>query len=223
MSFKIAIDGPAATGKSTIAKLLAKRLSFIYIDTGAMYRAMGLYFLKNNISYNDENMINSLCDDIDLSISYQDGEQQISLNGENVTNLIRTEEVSKYASITSTYKKVREKLVYLQRSLGEKENVIMDGRDIGTVVFPNADLKIYLTATAKERVKRRYKELLLKGENVKEEDVEAELKERDYRDTNRENSPLRRAEDAILIDTTNLSVEEVLEKIEKIYNEKRGN
>lgn len=223
MSFKIAIDGPAATGKSTIAKLLAKRLSFIYIDTGAMYRAMGLYFLKNNISYNDENMINSLCDDIDLSISYQDGEQQISLNGENVTNLIRTEEVSKYASITSTYKKVREKLVYLQRSLGEKENVIMDGRDIGTVVFPNADLKIYLTATAKERVKRRYKELLLKGENVKEEDVEAELKERDYRDTNRENSPLRRADDAILIDTTNLSIEEVLEKIEKIYNEKRGN
>lgn len=223
MSFKIAIDGPAATGKSTIAKLLAKSLSFIYIDTGAMYRAMGLYFIKNNISYNDENMINSLCDDIDLSISYQDGEQQISLNGENVTNLIRTEEVSKYASITSTYKKVREKLVYLQRSLGEKENVIMDGRDIGTVVFPNADLKIYLTATAKERVKRRYKELLLKGENVKEEDVEAELKERDYRDTNRENSPLRRADDAILIDTTNLSIEEVLEKIEKIYNEKRGN
>lgn len=223
MSFKIAIDGPAATGKSTIAKLLAKSLSFIYIDTGAMYRAMGLYFIKNNISYNDENMINSLCDDIDLSISYKDGEQQISLNGENVTNLIRTEEVSKYASITSTYKKVREKLVHLQRSLGEKENVIMDGRDIGTVVFPNADLKIYLTATVKERVKRRYKELLLKGENVKEEDVEVELKERDYRDTNRENSPLRRADDAILIDTTNLSIEEVLEKIEKIYNEKRGN
>ena len=222
MSFKIAIDGPAATGKSTTAKRLSRKLSFIYIDTGAMYRAMGLYFIENNISYEDEETINQVCDDIDIDIYYEDDEQHIKLNGRDVTKLIRTEEVSKYASVTSSYLKVREKLVALQRKLAEKNNVIMDGRDIGTVVLPNAELKVFLTATSEERARRRYEELLKKGQDVTLELVSHDLEERDHRDSTRANSPLRQADDAILIDTTNLSVDEVVEKIEELYNEKRG-
>ncbi|MBO5375253.1 MAG: (d)CMP kinase [Bacilli bacterium] len=222
MSFKIAIDGPAATGKSTTAKRLSRKLSFIYIDTGAMYRAMGLYFIENNISYEDEETINQVCDDIDIDIYYEDDEQHIKLNGRDVTKLIRTEEVSKYASVTSSYLKVREKLVALQRKLAEKNNVIMDGRDIGTVVLPNAELKVFLTATSEERARRRYEELLKKGQDVTLESVSHDLEERDHRDSTRANSPLRQADDAILIDTTNLSVDEVVEKIEELYNEKRG-
>ena len=162
MSFKIAIDGPAATGKSTTAKRLSRKLSFIYIDTGAMYRAMGLYFIENKISYEDEETINQVCGDIDIDIYYEDDEQHIKLNGRDVTKLIRTEEVSKYASVTSSYLKVREKLVALQRKLAEKNNVIMDGRDIGTVVLPDAELKVFLTATSEERARRRYEELVKK-------------------------------------------------------------
>ena len=222
MSFKIAIDGPAATGKSTTAKRLSRKLSFIYIDTGAMYRAMGLYFIENNISYEDEETINQVCDDIDIDIYYEDDEQHIKLNGRDVTKLIRTEEVSKYASVTSSYLKVREKLVALQRKLAEKNNVIMDGRDIGTVVLPDAELKVFLTATCEERARRRYEELLKKGQDVTLESVSHDLEERDHRDSTRANSPLRQADDAILIDTTNLSVDEVVEKIEELYNEKRG-
>lgn len=222
MSFKIAIDGPAATGKSTTAKRLSRKLSFIYIDTGAMYRAMGLYFIENNISYEDEDTISQVCDDIDIDIYYEDDEQHIKLNGRDVTKLIRTEEVSKYASVTSSYLKVREKLVALQRKLAEKNNVIMDGRDIGTVVLPDAELKVFLTATSEERARRRYEELLKKGQDVTLESVSHDLEERDHRDSTRANSPLRQADDAILIDTTNLSVDEVVEKIEELYNEKRG-
>ena len=222
MSFKIAIDGPAATGKSTTAKRLSRKLSFIYIDTGAMYRAMGLYFIENKISYEDEETINQVCGDIDIDIYYEDDEQHIKLNGRDVTKLIRTEEVSKYASVTSSYLKVREKLVALQRKLAEKNNVIMDGRDIGTVVLPDAELKVFLTATSEERARRRYEELLKKGQDVTLELVSHDLEERDHRDSTRANSPLRQADDAILIDTTNLSVDEVVEKIEELYNEKRG-
>ena len=220
MSFKIAIDGPSATGKSTTAKELSRKLSFIYIDTGAMYRAMGLYFIENNISYEDEETINQVCDDIDIDIYYEDDEQHIKLNGRDVTKLIRTEEVSKYASVTSSYLKVREKLVALQRKLAEKNSVIMDGRDIGTVVLPDAELKIFLTATEEERARRRYEELIEKGQDVTIEKVSDELKERDYRDSTRANSPLRQANDAILIDTTGMSINEVVEKIEELYNQK---
>lgn len=222
MSFKIAIDGPAATGKSTTAKRLAKKLSFIYIDTGAMYRAMGLYFLENDISLYDEKKINEVCNNIDIDIYYDNGEQHINLNGRDVTKLIRTEEVSKYASVTSSYIKVREKLVALQRKLAEKNSVIMDGRDIGTVVLPDAELKIFLTATEEERARRRYEELIEKGQTVTLESVTHELKERDHRDSTRANSPLRQADDAILIDTTSMSVDDVVEKIDELYNEKRG-
>ena len=220
MSFKIAIDGPAATGKSTTAKRLAKKLSFIYIDTGAMYRAMGLYFIENNISLYDEQKINEVCNNIDIDIYYENDEQHIKLNGRDVTKLIRTEEVSKYASVTSSYLKVREKLVALQRKLAEKNSVIMDGRDIGTVVLPDAELKIFLTATEEERARRRYEELIEKGQDVTIEKVSDELKERDYRDSTRANSPLRQANDAILIDTTGMSINEVVEKIEELYNQK---
>ena len=220
MSFKIAIDGPAATGKSTTAKRLAKKLSFIYIDTGAMYRAMGLYFIENNISLYDEEKINEVCNNIDIDIYYENDEQHINLNGRDVTKLIRTEEVSKYASVTSSYLKVREKLVALQRKLAEKNSVIMDGRDIGTVVLPDAELKIFLTATEEERAIRRYEELIEKGQDVTIEKVSDELKERDYRDSTRANSPLRQANDAILIDTTSMSINEVVEKIEELYNQK---
>lgn len=222
MSYQIAIDGPAATGKSTTAKLLAKKLGFVYIDTGAMYRAFGLYLIENNISENDEEKINEVCPKVNIRLAYKDGEQQIFLNDKDVTGLIRTEEVSHYASVVSTYKKVREKLVAIQQELGKKQNVIMDGRDIATVVFPNATVKIYLTASVDERVERRYKELLLKGVKTEKEKVKKDLEERDYRDTNRENSPLKMADDAYLVDNTNLTVDEVLEKIEKIYKEKRG-
>lgn len=223
MNFRIAIDGPAATGKSTTAKKLAQKLSFIYIDTGAMYRAIGLYLIKNNISLYDEDAINNVLDNIKIDIYYENSEQHIKLNNENVTNQIRTEEVSKYASVTSSYLKVREKLVSLQKELARKNSVIMDGRDIGTVVIPDAELKIFLTASSIERAKRRYEEQIQKGENVTFENVLKELEERDYRDSTRANSPLRQAEDAILIDTTNMSIDAVINKIENLYNEKVGN
>ena len=170
--FSIAIDGPAGAGKSTIAKIIAKKLSFIYVDTGAMYRAMALYFIRNNIMADDKDKIEEACNLVDISIEYMDGEQQIILNGENVTGLIRTEEVGNMASACSVYSKVRLKLVELQRSLAEKSNVVMDGRDIGTYVLPNANLKIYLTASSKERAKRRYLELINKGISADIENIE---------------------------------------------------
>ena len=222
MNFRIAIDGPAATGKSTTAKILAKKLSFIYIDTGAMYRAMGLYFIENNISLDDEGTINKVCNDVVIDIYYENGEQQINLNGRNVTKLIRTDEVSRYASVASTYQKVREKLVSLQQELAKKNSVIMDGRDIGTVVLPDAELKIFLTASCEERARRRYEEFKEKGLDVTLEEVSADLKERDHRDSTRSNSPLKQADDAILIDTTNMGIDEVIQKIEGLYNEKVG-
>lgn len=214
----IAIDGPAGAGKSTIAKEISRKLNYIYIDTGAMYRAIGLYYLNNKIDINDEKLINEMIDNIKIEITYVDSLQQIILNGENVTNLIRTEEVSHAASVVSTYQKVREKLVSLQRELAESTNVVMDGRDIGTVVLPNASVKIFLTASTEERAKRRYKELLEKGQNVDLESIKKDIEERDYRDMNRENSPLKQASDAILVDTSNMTIEEVIDEIIKLCN-----
>ena len=212
----IAIDGPAGAGKSTIAKRLAKELGYIYVDTGAMYRAMAYYFLKNHISAEDENRIAAACEHVDITIRYQDGEQQVILNGENVNGVIRNEEVGNMASSTSVYPVVRRKLVELQQQLAVKENVIMDGRDIGTVVLPNADVKIYLTASSKVRAKRRYEELTSKGEVCDLEQIEQDIIDRDYRDMNRETSPLKQADDAVLLDSSDLDIDGVVEKMKEI-------
>ncbi len=212
----IAIDGPAGAGKSTIAKRLAKELGYIYVDTGAMYRAMAYYFLKNQISAEDENRIAAACEHVDITIRYQDGEQQVILNGENVNGVIRNEEVGNMASSTSVYPVVRKKLVELQQQLAVKENVIMDGRDIGTVVLPNADVKIYLTASSKVRAKRRYEELTAKGEACDLDQIEQDIIDRDYRDMNRETSPLKQADDAVLLDSSDLDIDGVVEKMKEI-------
>lgn len=221
MSFQIAIDGPSATGKSTLAKSLAKELSFIYIDTGAMYRAVGLYNIRKNIDLNNEKDVVNTLKDISIDIKYIDKEQRIFLNGEDVSSQVREESVGIAASVVSTYKKVREVLVDLQRSLADVQNVIMDGRDIGTVVLPNARLKIFLTASSEERTKRRYLELKEKGKDVSIEDVAKELKERDERDTKRANSPLTKASDAILVDTTDMNIEQTIKYIKDLYEKRK--
>lgn len=221
MSYAIAIDGPAGAGKSTIAKRVAKALSFIYVDTGAMYRAMGLYFLRKGISPEDQEEIEKACEDIQVSITYENGEQQVLLNGENVSSEIRREEVGNMASKTSANSRVREKLVALQRELASRENVVMDGRDIGTQVLPNATVKIYLTASSRERAKRRCLELQEKGMAANLEEIEADIIERDHRDMTREISPLCQAEDAVLVDASYMTIAEVTEAVLKAFEEKR--
>ncbi len=216
----IAIDGPAGAGKSTIARKVAEKLSFIYVDTGAMYRSMALYFIRHDIAAQDEEKIAAACPDIDVSIAYQDGEQQVILNGENVNGLIRTEQVSMMTSDTSKYPVVREKLLSLQRGLAEKENVIMDGRDIGTCVLPNADVKIYLTASAAERARRRYKEQTERGVGCDIKEIERDIIARDEQDMNREVAPLRQAEDAVLVDSSDMTIDQVVDEIIRIYQEK---
>lgn len=211
--YNIAIDGPAGAGKSTIAKMAAKKLDFIYVDTGAMYRAMALYFLRREIDAKDEKKIAEACEHINVTIAYQEGEQQVLLNGENVNALIRTEEVSMMTSNTSKYPAVREKLLYLQRELAAANNVIMDGRDIGTCVLPDAELKIYLTASASERAKRRYLEQKERGVESDLAQIERDIIARDEQDMNREIAPLKQAEDAIYLDTSDMTIEEVVTKI----------
>lgn len=213
MSFNIAIDGPAGAGKSTIAKMAAKKLDFIYVDTGAMYRAMALYFLRREIDAKDEKKIAEACEHINVTIAYREGEQQVLLNGENVNAFIRTEEVSMMTSNTSKYPAVREKLLYLQRELAAANNVIMDGRDIGTCVLPDAELKIYLTASASERAKRRYLEQKERGVESDLAQIERDIIARDEQDMNREIAPLKQAEDAIYLDTSDMTIEEVVTKI----------
>lgn len=211
--YSIAIDGPSGAGKSTIAKKVAKHMNFIYVDTGAMYRALALYFIRNNIAATDKEKIENACNNADVTIEYKDGEQQVILNGENVSSLIRTEEVGNMASASSVYPAVRLKLVELQRSLAKKANVVMDGREIGTFVLPDADLKIYLTAGSMERARRRFLELKERGIEADINEIEKDIIERDSRDMNREFAPLKQAEDAILIDSSNLTIDEVAEKI----------
>ena len=216
MSFNIAIDGPAGAGKSTIAKQLAKELGYVYVDTGAMYRAMAYYFLTNNIQVEDTEAISKACEVVDVSISYENGVQVVWLNGENVSGKIRTEEVGKMASATSVYPVVRTKLVELQQKLAQKTDVIMDGRDIGTVVLPNADVKIYMTADARVRAKRRFDELTAKGVECDLDEIEKDIIERDYRDMNRETSPLKKADDAVELDTSALDIEGVVNAMKEI-------
>ena len=209
----VAIDGPAGAGKSTIAKLVSKKLNYIYVDTGAMYRAIGLYLIKNNISADDEKSIDNAIADADISIDYIDSVQHVYIDGEDVTDKLRTEQVGNMASSCSIYLSVREKLVSLQRDIAKKQNVVMDGRDIATKVLPNADTKIYLTASVDTRAERRYKELKEKNVTCDIETIKKDIEDRDYRDMHRKNSPLVQAEDAVLIDSSNMSIDEVVDKI----------
>jgi cytidylate kinase len=218
--FNIAIDGPAGAGKSTIAKNVAKELSFIYVDTGAMYRAMALYLHRNGISADDPEKIAAGCGGADISIEYRDGEQVVLLAGENVNAWLRTEEVSAMASKSSAVPRVRERLLQLQQELAATQNVVMDGRDIGTVVLPDAEVKIYLTASVEVRAKRRYLEQKAKGEKVDLKEIEAEIAERDHRDMTREVAPLKLADDAVLVDSSDMTIDEVAQRILAIVKEK---
>lgn len=213
MSFNIAIDGPAGAGKSTIAKKLAAKISFIYVDTGAMYRAMAYYFLIHQIKADDEDALRAACENILIELSYENGVQKVLLNGTDVSGEIRREEVGNMASATSGYPFVRAKLLSLQRDLAAKNNVIMDGRDIGTCVLPNAQLKVYLTASVRTRAMRRYQELMEKGELCNLESIEKDIEERDYRDMHRDNAPLKAAEDAKILDSSEMNIEEVVRAI----------
>ena len=212
MGCNIAIDGPAGAGKSTIAKKVAKELSFIYVDTGAMYRAMALYLLNHGVNGENQEEIEAVCSGADISIEYKNGEQIVILNGENVNAMIRTEQVGN--------PKVRAHLLKLQRTLAEKNDVVMDGRDIGTTILPNAEVKIYLTASADTRAKRRALEYEQKGEAFDLDQIRKDIIERDERDMNREISPLKQAEDAVLVDSSEMGIDQVVDAILDVYNKK---
>ena len=216
----IAIDGPAGAGKSSIAKLVAQKLSFVYFDTGAMYRTIALYALEHQINPAREEDVVAVLDKIQITLSHEDGEQEIFLNGTNVSKDIRREEVGKNASTVAKYAAVRQKLVSLQQEIAADMDVIMDGRDIGTVVLPNAEVKIYLTASANVRAKRRYKELEEKGESCDLTQIEKDIIARDEQDMNREISPLRQAEDAVLVDSSDMTIEEVVNCLIDIIKKK---
>ena len=213
MGFNVAIDGPAGAGKSTIAKLVAEKEQFIYVDTGAMYRGLAIHFLKKGVDPEDKKAVAEACKDAEVTIGYENGIQQIYLNGENVTGMLRTEEVGNMASKTSAIPEVRNKLLDLQRSLAKEKDVIMDGRDIGTNILPDADVKIYLTASVETRAKRRFDELKEKGEDCSLEEISKDIRERDERDMTREIAPLRKAEDAVLVDSSNMTIPEVVDAI----------
>lgn len=219
MSKNIAIDGPAGAGKSTIARMLAGQLNYIYVDTGAMYRAMALYMIEHKVDVTDMDAVTEACKDIVIDIQYRDGAQQVILNGRNVNDYIRTEEVSQLSSRISALPVVRDKLLNLQRSLAAAADVLMDGRDIGTHVLPNADVKIYLTASSRVRALRRYKELTEKGTDCSLENIEQEIIERDQRDMNRAIAPLKQAEDAVLVDTSDMTIDEVVSYLQQLISQ----
>ena len=221
MHYQIAIDGPAGAGKSTIAKIAAKRLGYIYIDTGAMYRAMGIFFERNDGWNKTSDGIRKLAEQADITISYEDGAQRIYLNKEDVSEAIRTEQAGMNASRVSAFPEVREKLVELQQKLAESSDVVMDGRDIGTVVLPSAQLKIFLTADVRVRAERRLLQLHEKGEEADIETIEADLRERDHNDSTREASPLKKADDAVMLDTSDMTIEETADKIISLLEERR--
>ncbi|WP_461815814.1 (d)CMP kinase [Faecalimonas sp.] len=215
MGYNIAIDGPAGAGKSTIAKKVAKELGYIYVDTGALYRGMAVYFLENGVSTEQIDKIGLMCKDAVVTLGYEEGVQQVYLNGENISGKLREEEVGKMASVSSAIKEVRMQLLELQRDLALKENVVMDGRDIGTNVLPNAETKIYLTASVETRAKRRFLELQEKGIPCVLEKIAKDIEDRDYRDMNREVAPLKQAKDAVYIDSSEMSIDEVVAEILK--------
>lgn len=221
MSFNIAMDGPAGAGKSTIAKEVSKRLNIIYVDTGSMYRAMAYYMLSKGIDIDDSEAVIANCDDATVTLKYENGTQIVYLNGENVNPYLRTEEVGNATSKITVLPKVRERITALQQELAAQEDCIMDGRDIGTCVLPNADVKIYLTASSEVRAKRRYLELTQKGQECDLLQIQKDMEERDYRDMHREVSPLKQADDAILVDSSNMNPEEVIDYILNLCKNKR--
>lgn len=222
MGYNIAIDGPAGAGKSTIAKKTAKELGFIYVDTGAMYRAMGIFLMREGVDTADAAAISTKCKDADITIRYENGEQVVYLNGENVNGVIRSEQAGLMASLTSQNPDVRKKLVELQQKLAADADVVMDGRDIGTCVLPDAQVKVYLTASSRVRAMRRYKELTAKGEVCDIDNIEKDIIDRDHQDMTREISPLRQAEDAVLIDSSDMTIEEVKEQIIALAKKQAG-
>ena len=222
MGIQVAIDGPAGAGKSTVARKAAETVSFIYVDTGAMYRAMAVHLLRKGIKAGDTDKIPEACMDAEISIRYEDGEQVVLLGGENVNALLRTEEVSQMASVCSALPEVRAKLLDLQRHLAEEYDVIMDGRDIGTVILPDAQVKIFLTASVGTRAMRRYLEQKEKGLECSLEEIRKEIEERDHRDMHRETSPLRQAEDAVLLDTSDMDAQEAADAIVSLIRERMG-
>ena len=222
MSFIVAIDGPAGTGKGTITKLLAKRLNLIEIDTGAMYRCVTLECIRKNVTPSDENGIKAVLDNIDIKLKHIDGVQKVFLNAEDVSNEIRSPEVDNLVAVFAALKIIRDKITPIQQEMGIDNDIIMEGRDIGTVVFPNADVKIFLDCSIEERARRRYLQNIEKGINESYEEVLASIKERHKLETERKIAPLIKAEDAILVDSTNMSIDEVVEEIEKIIEEKKN-
>ena len=218
----LAIDGPAGAGKSTIAKAVSRELGWIYVDTGAMFRAVALFLLREGVEASDKEAVRRTVPGAEVTIRYENGEQQVLLNGENVSGLIRTEEVGNMASACSVYPEVREKLLELQRNLAAREPVVMDGRDIGTVVLPDAETKVFLTASVPVRALRRYKELTGKGVACDLKEIEKDIEERDYRDTHRETAPLARAEDAVLVDSSDMTAREVTDRLLSLVREKEA-
>ena len=222
MGFNVAIDGPAGAGKSTIAKTVAKNMQFIYVDTGAMYRTMGFYMLRNGISVDDPESVAAHLSEVDVTLGYEDGVQQVYLNGENVSASIRTQEVGEAASKVSAMPPVRAALLNLQRNLARSADILMDGRDIGTVVLPDADVKVFLTASSLVRAKRRYDELTAKGTVCDLAVIQQEIEERDYRDMHREIAPLKQAADAVLVDSSDMTIDEVVAEIIRLINAARA-
>ena len=213
MGYNVAIDGPAAAGKSTIAKLVAKEKGYIYVDTGAMYRGLAIHFLDKGIQPQETEKVIEACKDAEVTIAYEDAVQHVYLNGKDISSRLRNEEVGNMASVTSAIPEVRKKLLELQQNLAKTQNVIMDGRDIGTCVLPHADVKVYLTASVETRAKRRYQELQEKGEDCNLEEIAHDIEERDRRDMTREIAPLKQAEDAVLVDSSDMTIAEVVKTI----------
>ena len=213
MGYNVAIDGPAGAGKSTIAKLVAKEKGYIYVDTGAMYRVLAIHFLDKGIQPQETEKVIEACKDAEVTIAYEDAVQHVYLNGKDISSRLRNEEVGNMASVTSAIPEVRKKLLELQQNLAKTQNVIMDGRDIGTCVLPHADVKVYLTASVETRAKRRYQELQEKGEDCNLEEIAHDIEERDRRDMTREIAPLKQAEDAVLVDSSDMTIAEVVKTI----------
>ena len=219
-TFNIAIDGPAGAGKSTVARRVAKELSFVYVDTGAMYRAIGLFMIQKDVDVSDEQQVEDALKAVHISIAYDHGEQQVLLNGKNVSTMIREEKVGNMASRVSAISSVREKLLDLQKNLASEHDVVMDGRDIGTHILPMAQLKIYLTASADTRAKRRFDELTAKGTNCDLCEIKADIEKRDEQDMNRAIAPLRQAEDAVYLDSSDMTIDQVTSKIVALAKER---